>query len=167
MPALLHVGSAQTIRIAPRSGNMSFTHPPHSKNEIQSGRSRLLQRPQILLRLVPTCHTAIRHKPLSPNRVTSAIARGGARPDLDAQVHNESQACRRRVRSHLRVATSTRCEQNCSPRSRRTHLNIGYQIDRVLLRMHSQHLFRCASPHDRAHSIMRDEMKRPARHTET
>ena len=45
MPALqldvVHVGSAQTIRIAPRSGNMSFSHHP-SKNEIQCGRSRLL-----------------------------------------------------------------------------------------------------------------------------
>ena len=32
MPALqldvVHVGSAQTIRIAPRSGNMSFSHHP-------------------------------------------------------------------------------------------------------------------------------------------
>ena len=45
MPALqldvVHVGSAQTIRIAPRSGNMSFSHHPTRRMKFNPGRSSL------------------------------------------------------------------------------------------------------------------------------
>jgi hypothetical protein len=109
-------------------------------------------------------------RPIVTNRYLQIELQAPLRPEalgptLDAQVHNESQTCSRRdapptaqrPRGYCARTDRAESEQNCSPRSRRTHLNIGYEIDGkkrefarpVVLKIHPPR--RCRSNSARVH----------------